>query len=266
MTNSVIGTHGTLRPDLDSPQFSGWWGVAGESGQATAFYMTRIPERYTSDGRWLLTGGSLTWRPHSSPGPCAILVNPMEAQPDTRLHGDELLRYRLQGTRKNPLSPGREADRGKPLYDGGAPGWMGHCNVGGAVAIGSRLIFFGRQALGYDYYGPSDDYHKLTGFSDPYDGKGYKAGPYEAAMWIYSLDGLRRGDSSVIRVRFPWAVSERGHADLAGACRHGDYLFVSEATAKWRGEQPVPVIHVLRISNTESVTVNQAASATSRLP
>ena len=266
VTNTAIGTHATLRADLDDPQFSGWWGVAGETGQATAFYMARLPERYTVDGRWLLTGGSLTWRPNSSPGPCALLVNPAEAQPGSRLSAEELLRYRLTSTRKNVLTPGRESDRGKPLYGGGAPGWLGHCNVGGVVAVGSRLIFFGRQALGYDYYGPSDEYHRLTGLTDPYEGKGYKSGPYEAAMWIYSLDGLRRGDASVIRIRFPWALSERGHADLAGACLHGDRIYVAEACAKWRGQQPVPAIHVLQIGNTDDVTVNQTSVGTSRLP
>jgi len=246
VSNVTVETHASFKPDLDAPQFDGWWRVEGHLGQTTGYYMTRLPERYVRDGRWLLTGGSLTWRSGSSPGPCAILVNPDDARPRVALRPDELLRYQV-GREQPRIDLHNPQHRGLPAYRGGVAGWMGGCNVGGVVAVGDRLLFFGRQGKGFDYYGTGADYRKLTGLDEPQDSKGYVSGPYEAAMWIYSLEALQRGDRSVIRMPFPWSVAQREHHDLRNACRHGDLIYVSEAFAKWAGEQPLPVIHVLKI-------------------
>ncbi|MHC4878906.1 MAG: hypothetical protein ACYTGL_20845 [Planctomycetota bacterium] len=262
VSNRTIETHGSFTPDLDHPQFDGWWRVAGHLGQTTSYYMTRLPERFVRDGRWLLTGGSLTWRSGSSPGPCAILVDPDDVQPGDTLTPDVLLRYQVG--RKNPLRINyRDAThRGHSANSGGVAGWMGGCNVGGVVALGDRLVFFGRQGKGYDYYGTGAEYRRLTGLEEPRDSKGYRSGPYESAMWIYSLDALQRNDRSVIRMPFPWSVAERGHHDLRNACRHRDRIYVCEAFAKWFGEQPLPVIHVLQVTGLSEESDNPVASVT----
>lgn len=246
VSNVTVETHGSFRPNLDAPQFDGWWRVAGQLGQTTGYYMTRLPERYARDGRWLLTGGSLTWRSGSSPGPCAILVRPDEARSGDALRPDVLLRYHV-GRETPGIDYRNRRHRGQPAYRGGVAGWMGGCNVGGVVAVSDRLIFFGRQGKGFDFYGTGNEYRSLTGLDEPQDSKGYVSGPYEASMWIYNLDALQRGERSVIRMPFPWSVAQLGHHDLRNACRHGDLIYVSEAFAKWAGEQPLPVIHVLKI-------------------
>jgi hypothetical protein len=246
VSNTTVETHASFKPDLDDLQFDGWWRVEGHLGQTTGYYMTRLPERYVRDGRWLLTGGSVTWRDSSSPGPCAVLVNPGGARRGDVLRPEVLLRYRV-GREVSGIDYRNPRHRGTAAYRGGVAGWMGGCNVGGVVTVGDRLIFFGRQGKGFDFYGTGADYRKLTGLDEPQDSKGYLSGPYEAAMWIYSLDSLQRGDRSVIRMAFQWSVAQRGDHDLRNACRYGDLIYVAEASARWAGEQPLPVIHVLKI-------------------
>ncbi len=262
VSNRTIETHGSFAPNLDEPQFAGWWRVAGHLGQTTAYYMTRLPDRFVHNDRWLLTGGSLTWRSGSSPGPCAVLVAPDAARSGDVLRPDVLLRYQVG--RENPLRINYRdtSHRGQPAYFGGVDGWMGGCNVGGVVALDDRLVFFGRQGKGYDYYGTGAEYRRLTGLEEPGDSKGYRSGPYEAAMWIYSLQALQQGNRSVIRMPFPWSVAERGNHDLRNACRHGDRIYVCEAFAKWFGEQPLPVIHVLRVTGLSTEPDKSVVSTT----
>ena len=119
---------------------------------------------------------------------------------------------------------------------------MGGGRIGGVGAIGNRLIYFGRQGDGFDFYGPAQEYRKRTGLDDPFDGKGYRCGPYKAAMWIYNLDDLFTGNRSVARVPFPWALSPKGTADLSSACVHGDRLYVAEAGGELAGSDPGPGI------------------------
>ncbi|MBI1313394.1 hypothetical protein GC176_19040 [bacterium] len=267
VSNVTVETHASFRPDLDDPQFDGWWRVAGHLGQTTGYYMTRLPDRYVRDGRWLLTGGSLTWRSLSSPGPCAILVDPDGVRRGEALQPEVLLRYQIGHRGPVPIDLSNPAHRGMSTFSGSVDGWMGGCNVGGVVAIGDRLVFFGRQGKGYDFYGTADEYRRLTGLDEPGTSKGYYAGPYEAAMWIYSLDALRRGDRSVIRMPFPWSVAEQGDHDLRNACRHGNLIYVSEASAKWfGGEDPQPVIHVLKIVGLPFETGQAAFSPTTASP
>lgn len=267
VSNVTVETHGSFTPNLDNPRFDGWWRVAGHSGQRTGYYMTRLPDRYVHDGRWLLTGGSLTWRSSSSPGPCAILVNPDDAVPGAALRPEELLRYQIGQPFPVPIDFRNPAHRAVSAFSGCVDGWMGACNVGGVVAVGDRLVFFGKQGKGYDFYGTADDYRRLTGLSDPGTSKGYFAGPYEASIWIYSLDALQRGDRSVIRMPFPWTVAERGDHDLRNVCRHGNLIYVAEANAKWFGGQdPQPVIHVLKITGLPEEAVQTAEGHTTASP
>ena len=265
VSNVTVETHGSFRPDLDDPRFDGWWRVEGHLGQTTGYYMTRLPERYERDGRWLLTGGSLTWRSGSSPGPCGILVRPDGVRPGDALRPDVLLRYQV-GRELPGIDCRNPRHRGRPAYRGGVAGWMGGCNVGGVVAVADRLIFFGRQGKGFDFYGTGNEYRSLTGLDEPQDSKGYLSGPYEASMWIYNLDALQRGDRAVIRMPFPWSVAQRRHHDLRNACRHGDLIYVSEAFAKWAGEQPLPVIHVLKIRGLSAETDNLVSERTTSTP
>ncbi|MGZ0169499.1 MAG: hypothetical protein ACKVHE_08080 [Planctomycetales bacterium] len=134
------------------------------------------------------------------------------------------------------------------MFPGSVDGWMGNNYIGGAAVVGDRLIFFGRQGKGYDFYGPPDAYKKLTGgLEDPYGGKGFKCGPFEAAMWIYNLEALKKGDRSVVHMTFPWAASPHGHSDLRNVSVHDDTLYISEAAGEMWGDEPLPVIHALRI-------------------
>ena len=247
VTGTYIRTHGSFQPNLDDTDFSDWWRIGNWSGQLTGYYMARIPERYVQDGQWLLTGGSVSWRGGSSAGPCAILANPDGAAAGARVPASELLVYRAALDKERRINFTDPAHRGVSLFPGSVDGWMGNCNVGGAAVIGNRLIFFGRQGKGYDFYGPNEEYTRLTGLKDSYGGKGYKSGPHEAVMWIYNLDALLTGDRSVVRMSFPWALSPNGHCDLRNACVHEDTLYVAEASAEMFGEEPLPVIHVLRI-------------------
>lgn len=251
VSNVAVETHGSFQPDPDDLRFEGWWRISGHLGQTTGYYMTRLPEHCVSDGRWLLTGASLTWRTRSSPGPCAILVNPDQARPGDALQPVELLRYRV-GRQPFSIDYGDLRYRGRPAWSGGVDGWMGGCRVGGVVAVADRLIYFGRQGKGFDFYGTGEEYRNLTGLPEPDDSKGYRCGPYEAAMWIYSIEALHRGDRSVIRMPFPWSLAERGDHDLRNACRHGNRIYVAEASAKWSGEQALPVIHVLEVRGVPS--------------
>ena len=260
VSNVTVETHGSFRPNLDDPRFEGWWRVEGHLGQTTGYYMARVPERYVRDGRWLLTGGSVTWRSDSSPGPCAVLVNPDGSRSGDTWRPDVLLSYRV-GRSTGPIDYRNPLHRGRSAYHGSVSSWMGGCNVGGVVAVEDRLVFFGRQGKGFDFYGTGDEYRRLTGLSEPIDSKGYHSGPYEASIWIYSLGALSRGERSVIRIPFPWAVAERGHHDLRNACRHGDLIYVAEASAKWFGQQPLPVIHVLRIFGNEQPRAVSKADA-----
>ena len=247
-----IRTHASFAPDLDKINFDGWWRVGDHLGQTSAFYMTRLPDRYVKDGYWLLTGGSVSWRATSSPGPCAVLAAAGNGRPPAgeAVPAKTLLSYHV-------ANPQRKIDLTNPthrrvsLNSGGVEGWMGGCRIGGVVTIGNRLIYFGRQGDGFDYYGPAQDYRKQTGLDDPFDGKGYRCGPYKAAMWIYNLDDLFAGNRSVARVAFPWALSPNGTANLNSACIHDDLLYVAEADAELAGSNPVPVIHVLRIRGTD---------------
>ena len=100
-----LDTHGSFAPDLDNPQFSGWWGIGSYTGQSTGFYMTTIPDEYATDGRTLLTGGSISWRAGSSAGPAAILVDPSTAADGGRLEYRTLLRYQHDGVAR-VLNPG----------------------------------------------------------------------------------------------------------------------------------------------------------------
>lgn len=245
-----ILTHASFAPDLDKPDFDGWWRIGNHLGQTSAFYMTRLPDQYVKDGHWLLTGGSISWRGTSSPGPCAVLAAPAEPGNGEPAAGKAvsartLLNYQMESQQKVDVS--NPAHRRRPRYTGGVAGWMGACQVRGVVAIGNRLIYFGRQGDGYDFYGTGEDYRKQTGLAEPSDSKGYHCGPYRAAMWIYSLDGLFEGNRAMAQVAFPWALSPKGEADLGSACVHGDLLYVAEAGAEFTDTNPIPVIHVLRI-------------------
>jgi hypothetical protein len=248
VTGTHIRTHGSFSADLDNPKFSGWWRVGDRSGQVTGYYMARIPDQYVENGHWLLTGGSVSWRGGSSAGPCAILVNPDGAVAGAKMPSTELLTYRANHNAERRIDLGNPLHKGVSKFPGSVEGWMGNNNIGGAAVVGNRLIFFGRQGKGYDFYGPSDEYKKLTGgLEDPYDGKGFKCGPFEAAMWIYNLDALMKGDRSVVRMTFPWALAPMGHCDLRNVCVHEDMLYVSEAAGERSGDEPLPVIHALRI-------------------
>ena len=248
VTGTHIRTHGSFSADLDNPKFSGWWRVGDRSGQVTGYYMARIPDQYVENGHWLLTGGSVSWRGGSSAGPCAILVNPDGAVAGAKMPSTELLTYRANHNAERRIDLGNPLHKGVSKFPGSVEGWMGNNNIGGAAVVGNRLIFFGRQGKGYDFYGPSDEYKKLTGgLEDPYDGKGFKCGPFEAAMWIYNLDALMKGDRSVVRMTFPWALAPMGHCDLRNVCVHEDMLYVAEAAGERSGDEPLPVIHALRI-------------------
>ncbi|MDA1164906.1 MAG: hypothetical protein O3B13_17565 [Planctomycetota bacterium] len=247
VTGTHIRTHGSFSAKFDDPEFSGWWRVGNWSGQLTGYYMARIPDEYVENGNWLLTGGSVSWRGGSSAGPCAILANPDGAVAGSRVPSSELLTYRAGHDHERNIDFANPLHKGVSLFPGSVDGWMGNCNVGGAVVVGDRLIFFGRQGKGYDFYGPNDDYTRLTGLKDSYGGKGYKSGPHDAVMWIYNLDALKQGDRSVVRMTFPWALSPLGHCDLRNACVHEDTLYVSEAFGEMFGDEPLPVIHALRI-------------------
>lgn len=245
--NQLVPTHGSCRADLSDPQFEGWWRIGSWSGQATGFYMTDLPDRHVRDGYWLLTGGSVSWRVSSSAGPCAILAAPDNTRPGDQIPARELLRYAPDPNRERMIQLRNPADRGRSRYAGSIDGWMGNCNIGGVAVIGNRLVYFGRQGQGFDFYGPAQEYRDQTGLPEPHEGKGYQCGPYQASMWVYNLDGLMSGRREHARIEFPWALSPRGHADLRNACVHGDRLYVCEAFAEYFGEEPLPVIHVLRI-------------------
>jgi len=248
VTGTHIRTHGSFSADIDHPEFSGWWRIGNRSGQVTGYYMAKIPDEYIQNGNWLLTGGSVSWRGGSSAGPCAILANPDAAVAGSRVPSSELLVYRANHDAARRIDLNNPLHKGVSMFPGSVDGWMGNNYIGGAAVIGNRLIFFGRQGKGYDYYGPNSDYTRLTsGLEDPYGGKGYKCGPFESAMWIYNLDALQRGDRSVIRMTFPWALSPKGHCDLRNVSVHNNMLYVAEASGEMFGDEPIPVIHVLRI-------------------
>jgi hypothetical protein len=248
VTDTYIRTHGSFSAKMENPEFSGWWRVDNWSGKLTGYYMARIPDRYVQNGNWLLTGGSVSWRAGSSAGPCAILVNPDGAVAGARVPSSELLVYRANHDAAHHIDLSNPLHKGTSMFPGSVDGWMGNNFVGGAAVVGNRLIFFGRQGKGYDYYGPNEDYTRLSsGLEDPYGGKGYKCGPYEAVMWIYNLDALQKGDRSVVRMTFPWATSPKGHCDLRNVSVHEDMLYVSEAYGEMFDDEPIPVIHALRI-------------------
>lgn len=252
-----ILTHASFAPNLKKPDFAGWWRVGRHLGQTSAFYMTRLPERYIQDGFWLLTGGSVSWRASSSPGPCAVLAAPGSINSNHPSSGKavpskSLLQYQMQ--RRVEIDYRNATHRRRSNYIGGVEGWMGGCRIGGVVTVGNRLIYFGRQGDGFDYYGTADEYRSLTGLPEPRSGKGYRCGPYKAAMWIYNLDGLFKGDRSVSRVSFPWTLNTTGVNDLRSACVHQDRLYVAEIAAEMFGHEPLPVIHVLRIHQSDSAT------------
>lgn len=248
VTGTHVRTHGSFSANIDIPEFSGFWRLGNRSGQVTGYYMARIPDEYVENGNWLLTGGSVSWRGGSSAGPCAILANPDGATTGSRIPSAELLTYRANHHAERRLDLGNPLHKGVSMFPGSVDGWMGNNYVGGAAVVGDRLIFFGRQGKGYDFYGPNNEYTDLTGgLEDPYGGKGYKCGPYEAVMWIYNLNALKKGDRSVVRMTFPWAVSPRGHADLRNVSVHDDTLYISEAAGEMWGDEPLPIIHVLRI-------------------
>jgi hypothetical protein len=160
----------------------------------------------------------------------------------------ELLIYRANHDAERRINLGNPLHKGVSMFPGSVDGWMGDNYVGGAAVVGDRLIFFGRQGKGYDFYGPADEYKKLTGgLEDPYGGKGYKCGPFEAVMWIYNLEALKKGDRSVVRMTFPWVVSPQGHCDLRNASVHDDTLYISEAAGEMWCDEPLPVIHALTI-------------------
>lgn len=246
-----IPTHGTFRPNPERPEFSGWWRIGQWSGQMTGFYMASIPDRFQHAGHWLLTGGSNGWRSGSSAGPCAILANPDRALPGHAVPSREILSYRLSQNADLRIDYTKRQYRGVSAWNGGVDGWMGQCTVGGAAVLGDLLVYFGRQGTGYDYYGTGKEYTRLTGLPEAYDTKGFHCGPYEASMWIYNMSALVRGDRRHARVPFPWAVNGVGRGDLRGACVHGDRLYVCEAFAEMYNDQPLPVIHVLRIRNAD---------------
>lgn len=248
VTGTHIRTHSSFSANIDNPDFSGWWRIGNRSGQVTGYYMARIPDEFVQDGNWLMTGGSVSWRGGSSAGPCAILANPDGAVAGARVPSAELLVYRANHDAERRIDLGNPSHKGMSMFPGSVNGWMGNNNVGGAAVIGNRLIFFGRQGKGYDFYGPNDEYTRLTsGLKDPYGGKGYKCGPFDAVMWIYNLDALKKGDRSVVRMKFPWALSPKGHCDLRNVSVYKDTLYVAEASGEMFGEEPIPVIHVLRI-------------------
>lgn len=250
VNNERILTHASFAPNLNKPDFRGWWRIGDHLGQTSAFYMTRLPDRFVKDGHWLLTGGSVSWRSSSSPGPCAVLAAPgrvdrLSPKAGEAVTSRTLLQYKTGAEQKIDLA--NPDHRRRSAYSGGVEGWMGGCRIGGVAVVGDRLIYFGRQGDGYDYYGPAQDYRKQTGLTEPYDGKGYRCGPYKPAMWIYSLSGLFEGNSNVARMEFPWALNPNGTSQLGSACVQGDRLFVAEVGGEMLGSNPVPVIHVLRI-------------------
>ncbi|NQV27251.1 MAG: hypothetical protein HQ518_23125 [Rhodopirellula sp.] len=248
VTGTHIRTHGSFSTNFDNPEFSGWWRIGDRSGQVTGYYMAKIPDPYVENGNWLLTGGSVSWRGGSSAGPCAIIANPDGAVAGAKVPSSELLVYRANHDAERDIDFSNPLHKGVSRFPGSVEGWMGNNNVGGAAVLGNRLIFFGRQGKGYDFYGQPEDYTRLTsGLEDPYGGKGYKCGPFEAVMWIYNLDALQQGDRSVVRMTFPWAINPRGHCDLRNASVHDDTLYICEATGEMFGDEPLPVIHVLRI-------------------
>jgi hypothetical protein len=159
-----------------------------------------------------------------------------------------LLVYRANLDDRRQIEFSNPLHKGVSMYEGCIDGWMGNNYVGGAAVVGDRLIFFGRQGKGYDFYGSNEDYTRLTsGLTDPYGGKGFKSGPFEAVMWIYNLEALKQGDRSVVRMTFPWALAPMGHCDLRNVSVHDDMLYVSEASGEMFGDEPMPVIHALRI-------------------
>lgn len=256
-------THGSFAPDLDAPDFQGWWGIGDWTGQSTGFYMTTLPDEYAPTGKKLLTGGSVSWRSGSSAGPAAILIDPEEAIPGTRPEALTLLHYAHDGIPRE-IDLTSSEDRGLSAWTGGVEGWLGNNNIGGAAVIGDRLVYFGRQGLGYDFYGTPEEYREQTGLSDVYDGKGYHSGPYTAALWIYSLPGLLNGDRTVQRIEFPWALN--AHADLRNAVVAGDTLYVVEASARNYGLEPVPVIHVLKIHQSFGISSPKPSGSSVSLP
>lgn len=76
----------------------------------------------------------------------------------------------------------------------------------------------------------------------PYGGKGFKCGPFEAAMWIFSLEALEKVDHSAVRMTFPW-----GHCDLRNVSVPGNTLYNSEPSGEMWGDEPLQVTHALRI-------------------
>lgn len=256
-------THGSFAPDLNAPDFQGWSGIGDWTGQSTGFYMTTLPDEFAPAGKNLLTGGSVSWRVGSSAGPAAILIDPNEAIPGTRPEALTLLHYAHNGVPRE-IEPGNPRNRGLPAWTGGVEGWLGNNNIGGAAVIGDRLVYFGRQGLGYDFYGTPEEYREQTDLSDVYDGKGYHSGPYSAALWIYSLPGLLNGDRTVQRIEFPWALNAR--ADLRNATVVGDKLYVVEASARNYGLEPVPVIHVLKIHQSFDIGRPNSSSSSVSLP
>jgi hypothetical protein len=111
--------------------------------------------------------------------------------------------YRADHNAERRIDLGNPLHKGVSMFPGSVDGWMGNNHVAGAAVVGNRLIFFGRQGKGYDFYRPNKEYTALTGgLEDPY---GYKCGPYEAVMWICKLDALKKGDRSVVHMTFPWA-------------------------------------------------------------
>ena len=153
--------------------------------------------------------------------------------------------YRADHNAERRIDLDNPLHKGVSMFPGSVDGWMGNNHVAGAAVVGNRLIFFGRQGKGYDFYRPNKEYTALTGgLEDPYD---YKCGPYEAVMWICKLDALKKGDRSVVHMTFPWAVSSQGHADLRNVSVQGDMLYVSEAARAMQDAEPLPIIHALRI-------------------
>lgn len=69
------------------------------------------------------------------------------------------------------------------MFPGSVAGSMGNNETGGADVVGNRLIFPGRQGKVYDLSGPLYEYRKMPeGGKDPFGGKGYQCGPFEAVM------------------------------------------------------------------------------------
>jgi len=250
----AVRTHYVMHGmNLASSPVSGTYKVGSFDAGFIDGYMGTIPDNHSGTiGKRHITGNSsLSIIGRTSSGPALFAFNAEEllAGPTGTVNARELVYYPLSNQMAGEATTN--------------PVWNLSSYIRGVVfpSGSDTVLFFGSHGTGFYWYGDNGD---IPGVNDPARGsKGSHAYPYRNQIWAYPVSGLMRVMSGLIN---PWeapytywhfrtpydSLDSAKDGPTVAYDQTGNRLFVMEPDIDSDGFDPYPVIHVYRISGSDS--------------